>query len=1014
MRTPLLAFAVLAASGLHAAVPDGRIAVSPKPARPIKGPQKPEEQRACFVTPPGFEVELVAAEPLVINPVTMTVDEKGRIYASESHTYRYGPKGSPVKPFTNPVVRLDPLGPGKGYKRVPVAEGFDDPVMGIAVRGDKLWAAANNFLYRFDLAEDGKATNRKTLVTDRNKAWNPFGMFVLEWGPDGLLYLSVGNHAIDLRGPNGKLSGRGGSGIIARMRPDGSDMERLVHGLRVPYSFEQDPFGQLWLLSNGEGNPNRFVRVIEGVDYHCYSRGGAGNEWLAGRHPLAPPCLELPRGANTQLIRYHGAAYPASHQGSLLLCNWGAHGFNGPNRAIFRYVPDARGNIVDWETFLACSDPHFRPSHIALDPDGSLLVSDWYGRDDESDRTGRIWRVRYTGKDKPPAVTHKLASADWAKEDYALAALGSPHHLIRDRAAEVLVKRGAAAVEALAGHAASAKEPLGAAGALWVLTRVGTPKALEALASGTRHADARVRRLAVQLLRRHKAEAADAAAEKLLKDDDAAVRVAAAAALGDPAKARAALSAVLEGPAAEDAHLRYEAAAHLARHADAAAFSRLLGAASASTRLAGMIAADVACFESLPTKAAAVEAIAEAIAAVKDEKDMGLLLTLARLNADGKLAPALEKLLAREDAPAAAAAQALLLLKARGGASPKVLAVAGKRLLEALDRGAVKIGSPAEAALLLDVLELEGPTPAALGQLGRLLEAGGKGGPREAAHALARRHGPKAAALAKTLWPRLLDKRTTADEGVEILGTLARIEAKPDGDLWAKALDDGRPEVRTEAVRSWRAFKGDAGLTKALVAAAPKLLEKDAGLRDDLSSVLTHLEADAGVLKKLGLDAPADTRDEIAARTLKALASASSAERSRRTRAGRLVFERNACAKCHTAVDRDTPLAPSLKEVARGQKAEYLVESVLYPSKIIKTGFETEQVMTRAGKVLKGLVKDDGKTLRVLDGDKEVKLDKADVESREVLKVSLMPEGQERQMSRSEFLDLIAYLASLR
>ena len=39
-----------------------------------------------------------------------------------------------------------------------------------------------------------------------------------------------------------------------RMNPDGTKMERLVHGLRVPYSFEMDPFGQLWLLSNGEGN----------------------------------------------------------------------------------------------------------------------------------------------------------------------------------------------------------------------------------------------------------------------------------------------------------------------------------------------------------------------------------------------------------------------------------------------------------------------------------------------------------------------------------------------------------------------------------------------------------------------------------------------------------------------------------------------------------------------------------------------------------------------------------------
>ena len=73
--------------------------------------------------------------------------------------------------------------------------------------------------------------------------------------------------------------------------------------------------------------------------------------------------------------------------------------------------PTPAANIVDWEALLSCSDPHFRPSHIALDPDGNLLVADWYGRDDESDKTGRIWRVRYTGKDRP-AVKHTLDSKE--------------------------------------------------------------------------------------------------------------------------------------------------------------------------------------------------------------------------------------------------------------------------------------------------------------------------------------------------------------------------------------------------------------------------------------------------------------------------------------------------------------------------------------------------------------------------------------------------------------------------
>ncbi len=402
-----------------------------------------QEQLKHFVVPKDFEIELVAADPVIINPITMVLDDKGRIIVSESHTYRYGKSGTPVKPFSNPVIRLDPDGKG-GFTRTLVADGFADPVMGIAVKGNKLWLTACDYLYTYDLADSppekgkGIAINKKAILTDKSKAWNPFGMFVLEWGPDGKLYMSVGNHNIDIHGPDGKLSARGSSGMIMRMNPDGTKMERLTHGLRVPYSFEMDPFGQLWVLSNGEGNPDRFVRVIEGVDYHCYSRGAVNNEWLAGRHPLAPPCEEVHGGAHTQLMRYYAANFPPEYQGNLFCCNWGRHGFAGANRGIFRFVLDERNNVVKKDTLVACTDPHFRPSHIHLDVDGSLLIADWYGRDDESDMTGRIWRLKYVGKDRP-VVKHKLDAAEWKNDDYAIEALGSPDHLVREKAMNRMV-----------------------------------------------------------------------------------------------------------------------------------------------------------------------------------------------------------------------------------------------------------------------------------------------------------------------------------------------------------------------------------------------------------------------------------------------------------------------------------------------------------------------------------------------------------------------------------------------
>jgi putative heme-binding domain-containing protein len=86
----------------------------------------------------------------------------------------------------------------------------------------------------------------------------------------------------------------------------------------------------------------------------------------------------------------------------------------------------------------------------------------------------------------------------------------------------------------------------------------------------------------------------------------------------------------------------------------------------------------------------------------------------------------------------------------------------------------------------------------------------------------------------------------------------------------------------------------------------------------------------------------------------------------------------------------------------------------LYPSKIIKTGWEVEQIELKNGKIITGLVKDDGKLLRIMNLDKDERVPKSDIESRSVSKISVMPEGQEASLSRRVFVDLIAYLQTLK
>jgi putative heme-binding domain-containing protein len=370
----------------------------------------------------------------------------------------------------------------------------------------------------------------------------------------------------------------------------------------------------------------------------------------------------------------------------------------------------------------------------------------------------------------------------------------------------------------------------------------------------------------------------------------------------------------------------------------------------------------------------------------------------------------LESLVARDDLPIATTARAVLVLKAKAGGLSRNLGVAaGKRLIEAVRKGALRLATPADQLMFFDLLESQGPTDYALTQIAGQLRAR-QPQVRQAAHSLARRFGAKSAPLADLLWPAAFAPRTAFEDAVEDISTLARIDAAPRQERWEKLLAHPDPLVRAEAVRWWRGFKGRPEMVEVLSRQAPELVKTDASIKEDLASVLRHLDADA---PDLDLPGPEKDKAALTRQTLAALSALSPGEKKKRAVLGQQVFERSACTKCHTTATETTPLAPSLKGSAV-QKLDYLVESVLYPSKVIKTGFEAQTVVLKDGKVLSGLVKEEGAFLRVLGLDQDVRVAKADVESRAVTRVSIMPEGQEAQLSRRELVDLIAYLATLR
>ena len=101
---------------------------------------------------------------------------------------------------------------------------------------------------------------------------------------------------------------------------------------------------------------------------------------------------------------------------------------------------------------------------------------------------------------------------------------------------------------------------------------------------------------------------------------------------------------------------------------------------------------------------------------------------VAQLDGDTSIVPALEKLIARDDLPTATIAKAVLVLKAKSGgslASSKLSAAAGKRLIEAVEKGSLKIASPADQLVMfVDGMDIGDPADVALRDR-RMLSADG-------------------------------------------------------------------------------------------------------------------------------------------------------------------------------------------------------------------------------------------------------------------------------------------------
>ena len=196
------------------------------------------------------------------------------------------------------------------------------------------------------------------------------------------------------------LSGGGEGGNVYRCRPDGSELVRWATGFWNPHASCFDAFGRLFTLDNDPDSrpPCRLLHIIPGGDYGYRFRNGrkgthpftSWNGEIPGTLPMVSGTGEAPSG----IVCYESDGFPENdYLGTLLVSSWGDH-------RIDKFVLKPRG-----ASFESLPQPvikggeNFRPVGLALAPDGSLYVTDWVLKDYKLHGKGRVWRV--SAKEEP-------------------------------------------------------------------------------------------------------------------------------------------------------------------------------------------------------------------------------------------------------------------------------------------------------------------------------------------------------------------------------------------------------------------------------------------------------------------------------------------------------------------------------------------------------------------------------------------------------------------------------------
>ncbi len=393
------------------------------------GPMPAEEVARTAILPQGFHLEVFASEPMVRQPISMTFDDKGRLWVAECYTYAENPRRWDSKLRDRIVVLEDTDGDGKADKRT-VFWDQAEHLTSVAVGQGGVWATCAPYLMFIpdtygDIIPDGPAVpilDGFDIETIGHNVVNG-----LKFGPDGWLY---GRHGITTTSAVGLVGSAPDERTLLncsiwRYHPGMKKFEVFCNGGTNPWGMDWNRDGQLFYTNTVIGhfwhaipgayyermfgahlNPLVYEVIGHTADHYHWDnvnekwsdvradrknrKGGDTTSAMGGGH------------AHMGCLIYEGGVWPEKYWGKVFMCN--LHG-----RRVNMDSLERQGNgyvAHHGEDFLKIADPWFRGLDLITGPDGQVWMNDWSdaGECHDSDGihrgSGRIYRIVYDGPDK--------------------------------------------------------------------------------------------------------------------------------------------------------------------------------------------------------------------------------------------------------------------------------------------------------------------------------------------------------------------------------------------------------------------------------------------------------------------------------------------------------------------------------------------------------------------------------------------------------------------------------------